>query len=63
MSDIASGGVEIESFNMSDLDVSGLDVRLELTAIIPQVRTCVQRCDTNCVTLDGCSELYCGALA
>jgi hypothetical protein len=28
---------EIESFNMSELDVSGLDTRLELTTLIPRI--------------------------
>jgi hypothetical protein len=27
---------EIESFNLADLDVSPLDVRLELTSLLPQ---------------------------
>ncbi|HET7015107.1 MAG TPA: hypothetical protein VFI65_14415 [Streptosporangiaceae bacterium] len=30
---------EIESFNMSELDVSGLDTRLELTTLMPEVMT------------------------
>jgi hypothetical protein len=28
---------EIESFNMSELDVSGLDMRLELTTLMPRI--------------------------
>lgn len=30
---------EIESFNMSELDVSGLDTRLELTTLMPEIAT------------------------
>lgn len=30
---------EIESFNMSELDVSGLDTRLELTTLMPEIMT------------------------
>jgi hypothetical protein len=30
---------EIESFNMSELDVSGLDTRLELTTLMPEIVT------------------------
>jgi len=30
---------EIESFNMSELDVSCLDTRLELTTLMPEVAT------------------------
>jgi hypothetical protein len=30
---------EIESFNMSELDVSGLDTRLELTTLLPRIVT------------------------
>jgi hypothetical protein len=35
MSSDASPMSEIESFNLADLDVSALDVRLELTALLP----------------------------
>ena len=36
---------EIESFNLADLDVAGLDMRLELTTLIPQL--CVLSCGSN----------------
>jgi hypothetical protein len=53
---------EIESFNLADLDVSALDVRLELTAIIPHnfpgcngnCNTHTIVCGTNCTTNSGC---------
>ncbi len=38
---------EIESFNLAELDVSALDVRLELTAIVPHN---FPGCDGNCST-------------
>jgi hypothetical protein len=38
---------EIESFNMADLDVSGLDMRLELTTILPNVIVCDGNCPEN----------------
>ena len=40
---------EIESFNMSELDVSGLDMRLELTALMPRVMS------VDCGPSYGCS--------
>jgi hypothetical protein len=40
---------EIESFNLADLDVTGLDIRLELTSVIPQgIVGCVDVCGTHC---------------
>ena len=36
---------EIESFNLADLDVAGLDMRLELATLIPQL--CVLDCGAN----------------
>jgi hypothetical protein len=43
-------GPEIESFNLSDLDVSALDARLELTALVPQCTLiiCTGNCSPNC---------------
>jgi hypothetical protein len=41
---------EIESFNMSDLDVNALDVRLELTSVLPEVIACGSNCPHNCVS-------------
>jgi hypothetical protein len=38
---------EIESFNLSDLNVSALDARLELTAAIPDWIVCPGNCSTN----------------
>jgi hypothetical protein len=49
---------EIESFNLSDLDVSALDVRFELTSMIPACTLiiCEGNCNVNCVcyNVDGC---------
>ncbi len=53
---------EIESFNLADLDVSALDVRLELTAIVPHnfpgcdgnCSTHTFTCTVNCSTNSGC---------
>jgi hypothetical protein len=36
---------EIESFNLAELDVSALDVRLELTSLVPHN---LPGCDGNC---------------
>lgn len=52
---------EIESFNLADLDVSALDVRLELTALVPHgIIVCYENCTVNCVChgVDGCN-VYC----
>ena len=38
---------EIESFNLAELDVSALDVRLELTSLVPHN---LPGCDNNCST-------------
>ena len=39
---------EIESFNLLELDVSALDVRLELTTLMPKIFPfCTVRCDAN----------------
>ena len=40
--------LEIESFNLGDLDVSALDARLELTTVIPDIIVCPGNCSTNC---------------
>jgi hypothetical protein len=47
---------EIESFNLADLNVSGLDARLELTTVIPQLIVC-DNCTTNveCTYNTGCN--------
>ncbi|HEX5289103.1 MAG TPA: hypothetical protein VFX25_09545 [Streptosporangiaceae bacterium] len=37
MTDKPSSEPEIESFNLEELDVSGLDARLELTTLMPQI--------------------------
>jgi hypothetical protein len=52
---------EIESFNLADLDVSALDVRLELTNLLPHgIIICPSNCSVNCVChgVDGCN-VYC----
>jgi hypothetical protein len=49
---------EIESFNLADLDVSALDVRLELTTLLPHnFPGCDGFCDVNCHVYDinGCT--------
>jgi hypothetical protein len=38
---------EIESFNLAELDVSALDVRLELTSLLPHN---LPGCNGNCAT-------------
>jgi hypothetical protein len=43
-----STAAEIESFNLADLDVNALDVRLELTSLIPEVIACGSNCPDNC---------------
>jgi hypothetical protein len=43
-----TAGPEIESLNLEDLDVSALDPRLELTALVPHViPVCIGNCDVN----------------
>jgi len=32
--------LEIESFNLADMDVSAMDVRLELTSVVPSIIIC-----------------------
>jgi hypothetical protein len=39
---------DIESFNLADLDVTALDSRLELTAILPQYIICEGNCPADC---------------
>ena len=38
---------EIESFNLTDLNVSALDTRIELTTLLPHT---IIRCPGNCST-------------
>jgi len=46
--------LEIESFNLSDLNVTAMDVRLELTSLMPSVIICEgNACPSNCSS-------YCG---
>jgi hypothetical protein len=59
------GGLpEICSFNLSDLDVSALDVRLELSTLIPQCTLiicpgncadCGIHCNVDCYINSGCN--------
>ena len=51
MSDKATP-VEIESFNLADLDVSAMEVRLELTSIMS---ACPHVCFENTCPSHGCS--------
>jgi hypothetical protein len=52
------GRPEVVSFNLADLDVSGLDMRLELTTIVPQIPVCpANTCPHNCATHCGCNGL------
>ena len=50
---------EIESFNLADLDVAVLDVRLELASLIPAcllidcLGNCGHDCGVHCGTLTG----------
>ena len=52
----ADGVVEIESFNLADLDVTAMDARLELTGMIPACTliicgdNCTHNCTGHCVT-------------
>ena len=50
MRDRVASGPEIESFNLADLDVAALDVRLELASLIPAclLVDCVGNCSHNC---------------
>ena len=54
--------LEIESFNLTEMDVSGLDMRLELTTIVPQSPICntYSNCPSNCGTHCGCYGNFCG---
>ena len=60
MTEDRAPGPEIMSFNLAELDVSALDVRLELTTIMPHViPVCHGNCSTNgcninCTTNSGC---------
>jgi hypothetical protein len=51
---------EIESLNLSDLDISALDARLEMTNILPSIIVCIENCNVNCTcyNVDGCT-VYC----
>jgi hypothetical protein len=48
---------EIESFNMSELDVSGLDMRLELTTLMPRILApnCGPSYGCSCYSNSGCT--------
>ena len=50
---------EVESFNLAELNVSGLDMRLELTTIVPQTPICTTNCPHNCATNCGCNYNVC----
>jgi hypothetical protein len=57
--------LEIESFNLADLNVTALDVRLELTSMIPACTliicegncgaNCDPHCGVNCTGNSGCN--------
>jgi hypothetical protein len=49
------GALEIESLNLSDIDVSALDARLEMTNIIPNSIICIENCSSN-----GTCTVFCG---
>jgi hypothetical protein len=48
---------EIQSFNMAELDVSGLDMRLELTTLMPRMIApdCGPGYGCSCYSNSGCS--------
>jgi hypothetical protein len=50
---------EIESLNLADLNMSGLESRLELAALAPQLYVCGMLCATDCTchNFDGCTVL------
>jgi hypothetical protein len=54
----ACGIWEIESFNLADLNVSALDMRLELTGMIPACTLVI--CEGNYCPANGCS-VHCTA--
>lgn len=60
MADLDGAVAEIESFNLADLDVSGLDMRLELTTIVPACTLimCNENCTGNHCTCN--SKITCG---
>jgi hypothetical protein len=54
--------MEIESFNLADLDVSAMDSRLEMTTLIPQCTLiictgngCEVQCGVQCTYNGGCN--------
>jgi hypothetical protein len=55
MDDPAARSMDIESLNLSDTDVSMLDARLEMTAIIPQLIVCDMNCGEVCYGLSSCT--------
>ena len=60
-----SDGLEIESFNLADLDVTAMDARLELTGMIPACTLifCGDNCTHNCIGNCGtaCGTNSCGS--
>ena len=56
---------EIESFNLADLDVAVLDIRLELTTLIPACtlidcqalcsHNCHRNCNVDCIGNTNCN--------
>jgi len=57
MTEPDSEHLEIESFNLSDLNVAAMDVRLELTSLIP---SSIIICDENaCPDYYGCGVNTC----
>jgi hypothetical protein len=65
MAQHASEIPDIQSFNLADLNVSALDMRLELTGMIPACTLIIcegnyctaNGCGTNCTTNTGCNSL------
>jgi hypothetical protein len=66
MAEHANGVPEIQSFNLADLNVSALDMRLELTGMIPactlvicEGNSCPSNgCNVDCATNSGCNCNY-----
>lgn len=50
---------EIESFNMSELNVSGLDTRLELTTLMPEMVTPDCALGYYCTCYGNCVDSQC----
>jgi hypothetical protein len=56
MPTVANEDPEIQSFNMAELDVSGLDMRLELTTLMPRMIApdCGPGYGCSCYSNSGC---------